>query len=105
MVAQKIYIELKAFDHCLLDRSARSIILTVKRSGAQVNGPIFFPRKIMKFIVNRSTHVDKKSREQFEIRTHKRLISLPKANPAILQALMSLQLPAGVDVNVKVIGG
>ncbi|AHC39384.1 30S ribosomal protein S10 [Ehrlichia muris] len=105
MVTQKIYIELKAFDSCLLDRSARSIILTAKRSGARVNGPIFFPRKIMKFIVNRSTHVDKKSREQFEIRTHKRLISLPKANSTIIQALMSLQLPAGVDVKVKVIGG
>ncbi|ACZ49056.1 30S ribosomal protein S10 [Anaplasma centrale str. Israel] len=105
MVTQKIYIELKAFDHCLLDRSARSIILIARRSGAKVNGPVFFPRRIARFIVNRSTHVDKKSREQFEIRTHKRLISLPKANSAILQALMSLQLPAGVDVKVKVVGG
>ncbi|MDB1135261.1 30S ribosomal protein S10 [Candidatus Anaplasma sp. TIGMIC] len=105
MVTQKIYIELKAFDHCLLDRSARSIIMVAKRSGAKVNGPVFFPRRLAKFIVNRSTHVDKKSREQFEIRTHKRLISLPKANSTVLQALMSLQLPAGVDVRVKVVGG
>ncbi|MGN7678920.1 MAG: 30S ribosomal protein S10 [Anaplasma sp.] len=105
MVTQKIYIELKAFDHCLLDRSARSIILIARRSGAKVNGPVFFPRRISRFIVNRSTHVDKKSREQFEIRTHKRLISLPEANPTIIQALMSLQLPAGVDVRVKVVGG
>ncbi|AXW84234.1 30S ribosomal protein S10 [Anaplasma marginale] len=105
MVTQKIYIELKAFDHCLLDGSARNIILIARRSGAKVNGPVFFPRRIAKFIVNRSTHVHKKSREQFEIRTHKRLISLPKANSAILQALMSLQLPAGVDVKVKVVGG
>ncbi|MEH0831080.1 30S ribosomal protein S10 [Anaplasma bovis] len=105
MVTQKIYIELKAFDHCLLDRSVRSVILAAKRSGAKVNGPVFFPRRIAKFIVNRSTHVDKKSREQFEIRTHKRLISLPKATSAVLQSLMSLQLPAGVDVKVKVVGG
>ena len=105
MVTQKIYIELKAFDSCLLDRSARSIILTAKRSGARVNGPIFFPRKVRKFIVSRSTQVDKKSREQFDIRTHKSLISLPRANSTISQALMSLQLRAGVDVKVKVIGG
>lgn len=105
MIKQKVNIRLKSFDSKLLDRAVKSIVLTLSRTGVHVDGPVFLPRKIMKFVLNRSPHVDKTSREQFEIRVHKRLICLPDANNVAVQALMNLQLPAGVDVSVKVVGG
>lgn len=104
---QRVYIKLKGFDRQLIDRSVRSIIVTVKKNGAtgsSIKGPIFLPNRITKITVNRSPHVDKKSREQFEIRVHKRLIILI-ATSMTVQALQSLMLPAGVDVEMKVQGG
>jgi len=101
MENQKIRIRLKAFDHRLLDQSVREIVNTAKRTGAQVCGPIPLPTKIEKFTVLRSPHVDKKSREQFEIRTHKRLIDIVDWLPQTVDALMKLDLAAGVDVEIK----
>ena len=104
MADQKIRIRLKAFDHRLIDRSASEIVETAKRTGAQVRGPIPLPTKIEKFTVNRSPHVDKKSREQFEMRTHKRLLDIVDPTPQTVDALMKLDLPAGVDVEIKAFG-
>lgn len=104
MDPQKIRIKLRAFDHRLLDQSAREIVNTVKRNGAEARGPIPLPTRIEKFTVNRSPHVDKKSREQFELRTQKRLIDIVYSNPQTIEALGKLDLPAGVDVNIKVVG-
>ena len=101
MADQKIRIRLKAFDHRLIDRSASEIVETAKRTGAQVRGPIPLPSRIEKFTVNRSPHVDKKSREQFEIRTHKRLLDIIEPTPQTVDALMKLDLAAGVDVEIK----
>ena len=101
MNGQNIRIRLKAFDHRILDASTREIVNTAKRTGAQVRGPIPLPTKIEKFTVNRSPHVDKKSREQFEMRTHKRLIDILQASPKTMDALMHLDLPAGVDIELK----
>jgi small subunit ribosomal protein S10 len=101
---QKIRIRLQAFDHRLLDGSATDIVNTAKRTGAQTNGPVPMPRRINRFTVNRSPHIDKKSREQFEIRTHKRLIDVINATPQTVDALGKLDLPAGVDVKIMVIG-
>ena len=101
MADQKIRIRLKAYDYKLLDRSAEDIVDTAKRTGARVAGPIPLPTMINKFCVNRSPHVDKKSREQFEIRTHKRLIDIIDPTPATVDALMKLDLSAGVDVEIK----
>ncbi len=98
---QKIRIRLKAYDCKLLDRSAEDIVETAKRTGARVAGPIPLPTKINKFCVNRSVHVDKKSREQFEIRTHKRLIDIIEPTQATVDTLMQLDLSAGVDVEIK----
>ena len=98
---QKIRIKLKAFDHRLLDRSTVEIIETVRRSGAIVLGPIPLPTEINRFTVLRSPHVDKKSREQFEIRTHKRLVDIVNPNQRTIDSLMKLDLPAGVDVEIK----
>lgn len=98
MDTQNIRIRLKAFDHRLLDLSTKEIVHTAKRTGANVRGPIPLPTRIEKFTVNRSPHVDKKSREQFEIRTHKRLIDIYSTNAKILD---SIHLPAGVDVKIK----
>ena len=98
---QKIRIRLKAFDHRLIDRSASEIVETAKRTGAQVRGPIPLPTKIEKFTVLRSPHVDKKSREQFEIRTHKRVLDIVDPTPQTVDALMKLDLAAGVDVEIK----
>ena len=96
-----IRIRLKAFDHRVLDSSTSEIVSTAKRTGAQVRGPIPLPTGIEKFTVNRSPHIDKKSREQFEIRTHKRLLDILEPTQQTLDALMKLDLSAGVDVEIK----
>ena len=102
MENQNIRIRLKAFDHRLLDQSTREIVNTAKRTGAEVVGPIPLPTRIEKFTVNRSVHVNKKSREQFEIRTHKRVLDIIDPTPQTVDALMKLDLAAGVDVEIKV---
>ncbi|MEK6790825.1 MAG: 30S ribosomal protein S10 [Deltaproteobacteria bacterium] len=101
MENQKIRIRLKAFDHRLLDKSVKEIADTAKRTGARIIGPIPLPTRINKFCVLRSPHVDKKSREQFEIRTHKRLMDIMEPSQGTVDALMKLDLPAGVDVEIK----
>ena len=98
---QKIRIRLKAYDHHLLDRSVKEIVETIKRTGGRVAGPIPLPTHIERFTVNRSPHVDKKSREQFEIRTHRRLLDIVDPTPQTVDALMKLDLAAGVDVEIK----
>ena len=100
-VHQNIRIRLKAFDHRILDNSTHEIVNTAKRTGADVRGPIPLPTKIERFTVNRSPHVDKKSREQFEIRTFKRLLDIIGPTPQTVDALMKLDLAAGVDVEIK----
>ena len=97
-----IRIRLRAFDHRLLDQSTREIVDTAKRTGAQVAGPIPLPTRINKYTVNRSPHVDKKSRDQFETRTHKRLLDILNPTQNTVDTLMRLDLPAGVDVEIKV---
>ena len=104
MESQNIRIRLKAFDHRVLDQSTSEIVNTAKRTGAQVRGPIPLPTRIEKFTVLRSPHIDKKSREQFEIRTHKRLLDIVDPTPQTVDALMKLDLPAGVDVEIKAFG-
>ena len=99
--ATKIRIRLKAFDHQLLDKSASDILETAKRTGARVAGPIPLPTHISRYTVLRGPHVDKKSREQFEIRTHKRLLDILDPTQQTLDALMKLDLSAGVDVEIK----
>jgi small subunit ribosomal protein S10 len=101
---QKIRIRLRAYDHRLLDRSVKEIVETVRRTGARVAGPVLLPTTISRWTVLRSPHVDKKSREQFEIRTHKRLIDIFEPTPQTVDALMKLDLPAGVDVEIKAFG-
>ena len=102
MPAQNIRIRLKAYDHKLLDKSAQEIVSTVQRTGAVIRGPIPLPTKINKYCVLRGPHVDKKSREQFELRTHKRLIDIVDSRPQTIDALTKLDLPVGVDVEIKV---
>jgi small subunit ribosomal protein S10 len=104
MESQKIRIRLKAFDHRVLDQSTSEIVNTAKRTGARVHGPVPLPRRVNKFTVLRSPHIDKKSREQFEIRTHKRLIDIVDPTPQTVDALMKLDLAAGVDVQIKLEG-
>ena len=101
MQTTKIRIRLKAYDHRLLDQSTSEIVDTAKRTGARVAGPIPLPTRIYKFTVLRGPHVDKKSREQFEIRTHKRLLDILEPNQETLAALMKLDLSAGVEVEIK----
>ncbi len=101
MASQKIRIRLKAFDHRLIDRSAAEIVGTAKRTGALVRGPIPLPTKMERFTLNRSPHVDKKSRDQFEIRTHKRIMDIIEPTDKTVDALMKLDLAAGVDVEIK----
>mgnify|MGYP001612899664 FL=1 len=101
MAANKIRIRLKAYDYRLLDQSASEIVETAKRTGARVAGPIPLPTKINRFTVLRGPFVDKKSREQFEIRTHKRLLDILDPTQQTLDALMKLDLSAGVDVEIK----
>ena len=98
---QKIRIRLKAYDYRVLDQSVVEIVETVKRTGAKILGPVPLPTTINKFTVLRSPHVDKKSREQFEIRTHKRLIDILEPSPETVDALMKLNLAAGVHVEIK----
>jgi small subunit ribosomal protein S10 len=98
---QNIRIRLKAFDHRVLDQSTGEIVNTAKRTGARVRGPIPLPTLIEKFTVNRSPHIDKTSREQFEIRTHKRLLDIIDPTPQTVDALMKLDLASGVDVEIK----
>ena len=102
MPGQKIRIKLKSYDHILIDKSTEKIIKTVKSTGAIVSGPIPLPTRRTVFTVLRSPHVDKKSREQFEIRTHKRLINVLEPNPKTIEALTRLDLPAGVDIEIKI---
>ncbi|GAG40859.1 MAG: 30S ribosomal protein S10 [Dehalococcoidia bacterium] len=101
MPKQKIRIKLKAFDHRILDQSAVQIVEAAERTGAAVVGPIPLPTHIKKFCVIRSPHVDKDSREQFEIRTHKRLIDIMDPTTKTIDALTTLNLPAGVDIEIK----
>ena len=101
MEHQKIRIKLKAYDFRVLDQSTGEIVNTAKRTGAQVRGPIPLPNRIQKFTILRGPHVDKKSREQFEIRTHKRLLDIIDPTPQTVDALMKLDLAAGVDVEIK----
>ncbi len=102
MVGQKIRIKLKAYDHRLIDKSTDKIIRTAKATGAVISGPVPLPTKRSLYTVLRSPHVDKKSREQFETRIHKRLIDILNSTPKTVDALMKLELPAGVDVEIKV---
>lgn len=103
MSEQKIRIRLKAFDHKLLDRSAAEIVETARKTGASVSGPVPLPTRINKYTVLRSPHVDKKSREQFEIRTHKRMVDILEPTQQTIDALMKLDLSAGVDVEIKLL--
>ena len=98
---EKIRIRLKAYDHKLIDASTEKIVDTARRTGARIVGPIPLPTSKSVYCVLRSPHVDKKSREHFEIRTHKRLIDIFESNPKTVDALMRLDLPAGVDIEVK----
>ena len=102
MAGQKIRIKLKSYDHALIDKSAEKIIKTVKSTGAIVSGPIPLPTKRTLYTVLRSPNVDKKSREQFEMRSHKRLIDILNSSNKTVDSLMKLDLPAGVDVEIKV---
>lgn len=101
MPGEKIRVRLRGFDVGLVDQSAASIVQTVTKAGANVSGPIPLPTRINKFTVLRSPHVNKKAREQFEMRTHKRLIDIIEPSSAVMDSLMKLELPAGVDVEIK----
>jgi len=101
MSNQKIRIRLKGYDHMVLDRSTKEIVDTAIRTGAKIAGPIPLPTTINRYTVLRSPHVDKKSREQFEIRTHKRLVDILEPTPQTIDALMKLNLSAGVDIEIK----
>lgn len=102
MASQKIRIKLKSYDYTLIDKSAEKIIKTVKSTGAVVSGPIPLPTHKKVYTVLRSPHVDKKSQEQFEMRSHKRLIDILSTSSKTVDALMKLELPSGVDVEIKV---
>jgi small subunit ribosomal protein S10 len=101
MQSQKIRIRLKAFDHKLLDQSTKEIVETARRTGAKIAGPIPLPTKTNRYTVLRSPHVDKKSREQFEMKTHKRLLDILEPTQQTIDQLMKLDLSAGVDVEIK----
>lgn len=98
---QKIRIKLKSCDHRILDTSVEEIIKTVKSTGVRISGPVLLPVKIRRYTVLRSPHVDKKSREQFEVRIHKRLIDILDPTPDTIEKLMKLQLPSGIEVEIK----
>lgn len=104
MLRERIRIRLKAYDYRVLDQSTSEIVDTARRTGAQIAGPIPLPTVINRFTVLRSPHVDKKSREQFEIRTHKRLLDLLEPTQQTMDALMKLDLPAGIEVEIKAFG-
>ncbi|HEX3245727.1 MAG: 30S ribosomal protein S10 [Chloroflexota bacterium] len=101
MAKQRIRIRLKAFDHRILDQSAQQIVETAERTGASVAGPVPLPTRIERYTVIRSPFIDKDSREQFEMRTHKRLIDVVEPTPRTVDALMRLNVPAGVDIEIK----
>jgi len=101
MMNQRIRIRLKAYDHKLLDQAAAEIVNTAKKTGAHVAGPIPLPTKIRRYTVLRSVHIDKKSREQFEVRVHKRLVDILEPTQQTVDSLMKLDLSAGVDVEIK----
>ncbi len=101
---EKIRIRLKAYDYRILDQSATEIVDTARRTGAKIAGPIPLPTTISRYTVNRSPHIDKKSREQFEMRTHKRLLDILEPTSQTVDALMKLELPVGVDVEIKAFG-
>ena len=101
MAVQKVRIRMEAYDHEVLDLSAVQIVDAVKRTGVKVHGPIPLPTRIERYTVLRSPHVNKKSREQFEIRTHKRLIYISEPTPQTVDSLSSLNMPAGVDIRIK----
>ncbi len=98
----KIRIRLKAFDHAVIDQTASDIVRTAEKTGATVSGPIPLPTRVQRWTVLRSPHIDKKSREQFELKTHKRVIDIMDSRPQTVDALTKLDLPAGVDVEIKV---
>ena len=100
-VSQRIRIKLRAYDNKIIDKSARQIVDTIERNGGEPVGPVPLPTEINKYTVNRSSFIDKNSREQFEMRTHKRIIDVPNPTPKIIDSLMNLNLPAGVDIEVK----
>ncbi len=102
MAGEKIRIRLKSFDHQVIDKSAADIVRTAKATGARISGPVPLPTRKTIYTVLRSPHIDKKSREQFETRVHKRLIDIYDATPQTVDSLMKLDLPAGVDVEIKV---
>ena len=102
MSSSRIRIRLKGFDYRVIDQSAMDIVETAKRSGARVSGPVPLPTRIEKFTVNRSPHVNKKSMDQFEVRTHKRLIDILEPTSATVDELKKLNLPAGVDISINV---
>jgi small subunit ribosomal protein S10 len=102
MAGQQIRIRLRAFDYAVLDQAAADIVRTVEKTGASISGPIPLPTRIQRWTVLRSPHIDKKSREQFELKTHKRLIEIRDSRPQTVDALTKLDLPAGVDVEIKV---
>jgi small subunit ribosomal protein S10 len=104
MKNDKIRIRLKAFDYRILDQSASEIVDTARRTGAKIAGPIPLPTAVSRYTVNRSPHIDKKSREQFEMRTHKRLLDILDPTSQTVDALMKLELPVGVDVEIKAFG-
>ena len=99
--AQKIRIRLRAYDHKMLDDSLAKIVDTAKRTGARISGPVLLPTEIKKYTILRSPHTDKKSRDQFEMRIHKRLVDIYEPTPKTIEELMKLDLPAGVDVEIK----
>ena len=99
--AQRIRIKLKAYDNKIIDKSAKQIVETIERNGGRVIGPVPLPTEIHKYTVNRASFIDKNSREQFEMRVHKRLIDIPSYSSKIIDSLMNLNLPAGVDIELK----
>jgi small subunit ribosomal protein S10 len=100
-ISQRIRIKLKAYDNKIIDKSAKQIVETIERAGGQVLGPVPLPTETHKYTVNRASFIDKNSREQFEMRVHKRLIDITNPNSKIIDALMNLNLPAGVDIELK----
>jgi small subunit ribosomal protein S10 len=101
-MSEKIRIRLKAFDHAVIDQTAADIVRTAQKTGATVRGPVPLPTRRQRWTVLRSPHIDKKSREQFELKTHKRVIDILDSRPQTVDALTKLDLPAGVDVEIKV---
>ena len=101
-IKQRIRIKLRAYDYKVLDKSARQIIETAERYGAEISGPVPLPTEIHKYTVNRATFIHKDSREQFEVRIHKRLIEVTSPTPRFIDGLMNLSLPAGVDIEIKI---